>query len=308
VPGVDSLLADTRRSFDGVTADMSSWRKEHPDHRPPQVGAYLGLGGLLWFQGSAGAADLAAAVAADQQYDVLMGMAGAIVPLLDLGRLDEARDIGDRLVDAAQIVDGKAHWASIRWPAGLGGFAHGSTGIGWALDRLALTTGDDRYAAVAEAAQRYEEALYKIDRNGWLDNREEDRIGTAWCHGAAGIGIAAMDLWHRTERPQHLDVLRRSARSMWPDSFGWNHTLCHGDLGCWEVVKEALDAGVGPAGLCRRELDAHVIGGLEEFGAISGLARDAFSPGLLPGLGGVAYQLLRMHPASDLPSVLLPHA
>jgi lantibiotic modifying enzyme len=55
-------------------------------------------------------------------------------------------------------------------------------------------------------------------------------------------------------------------------------------------------------------LDAHVIGGLEEFGAISGLARDAFSPGLLPGLGGVAYQLLRMHPASDLPSVLLPHA
>ena len=117
-----------------------------------------------------------------------------------------------------------------------------------------------------------------------------------------------MDLWHRTERLQHLDVLRRSARSMWPDSFGWNHTLCHGDLGCWDVVKEALDAGVGPAGLCRRELDAHVIGGLEEFGAISGLARDAFSPGLLPGLGGVAYQLLRMHPASDLPSVLLPHA
>ncbi|MFC0543299.1 type 2 lanthipeptide synthetase LanM family protein [Kutzneria chonburiensis] len=308
VPGVDSLLADTRRSFDGVTADMTQWRKDHPDHRPPQVGAYLGLGGLLWFQGSAGAADLAAAVAADQQYDVLMGMAGAIVPLLGLGRVDEARDIGDRLVDAAQVVDGKAHWASIRWPAGLGGFAHGSTGISWALDRLALVTGDDRYAAVAEAAQRYEESLYKIDRNGWLDNREKDRIGTAWCHGAAGIGIAAADLWHRTEHPQHLDVLRRSAQSMWPDSFGWNHTLCHGDLGCWEVVKEALDAGVGPAGLCRRELDAHVIGGLEEFGAISGLARDAFSPGLLPGLGGVAYQLLRMHPASDLPSVLLPHA
>lgn len=308
VAGVDSLLADTRRSIDGVTAEMAQWRLDNPDHRPPQVGAYLGLGSQIWFRRSLEGCDLATAVAADQQYDVLMGMAGAIVPLLDIGQIDQARDIGDRLVDAAQIVDGKAHWPSIRWPTGLGGFAHGSTGIGWALDRLALATGEDRHAALAAAAQRYEEALYKIDRNGWLDIREKDRIGTAWCHGAAGIGVAAADLWRRSERPQHLDVLRRSARSVWPASFGWNHTLCHGDLGCWEVVQEAISAGVGPAGLSRQELDAHVIGGLEEFGAVSGLARDAFSPGLLPGLGGVAYQLLRTHPASDLPSVLLPHA
>ncbi|MFI9379934.1 lanthionine synthetase LanC family protein [Kutzneria sp. NPDC052558] len=163
-------------------------------------------------------------------------------------------------------------------------------------------------AAVAEAAQWYEEALYKIDGNGWLDNREKDRIGTAWCHGAAGIEVAAADLWYRTQRPRHLDVPRRSARSVWPVSFGWNHTSCHGDMGCWEVVQEAITAGVGPAGLSRQELDAHVIGGLEEYGAVSGLARDAFSPGPLPGLGGVAYQLLRMHPASDLTSVLLPDA
>jgi hypothetical protein len=31
-----------------------------------------------------------------------------------------------------------------------------------------------------------------------------------------------------------------------------------------------------------------------------------FAPGLLAGQGGVIYQLLRMHPACDLPSVLLP--
>lgn len=36
------------------------------------------------------------------------------------------------------------------------------------------------------------------------------------------------------------------------------------------------------------------------------MARDAFSPGLMAGAGGVAYQLLRLHPECDLPSVLLP--
>lgn len=87
---------------------------------------------------------------------------------------------------------------------------------------------------------------------------------------------------------------------------GWNHTLCHGDLGNWEVVDAAVDAGLGPPGLDRATLDAHVLGSLEEHGPVSVLARDAFAPGLLPGIGGVAYQLLRLHPDSRLPSVLLP--
>jgi lantibiotic modifying enzyme len=34
------------------------------------------------------------------------------------------------------------------------------------------------------------------------------------------------------------------------------------------------------------------------------MARDAFSPGLLGGVGGVAYQLLRMPGTGALPSLL----
>jgi hypothetical protein len=45
---------------------------------------------------------------------------------------------------------------------------------------------------------------------------------------------------------------------------------------------------------------------LEEHGVVTGMARDAFSPGLLPGAGGIAYQLLRLHPDCTLRSVLLP--
>jgi hypothetical protein len=36
------------------------------------------------------------------------------------------------------------------------------------------------------------------------------------------------------------------------------------------------------------------------------MGRNAFTPGLLPGVGGIAYQLLRAHPEHDLPSILTP--
>ena len=45
---------------------------------------------------------------------------------------------------------------------------------------------------------------------------------------------------------------------------------------------------------------------VEKHGPVSGLARDAFSPGLIPGLSGMAYPMLRMDPRSELPSVLVP--
>jgi lantibiotic modifying enzyme len=101
-------------------------------------------------------------------------------------------------------------------------------------------------------------------------------------------------------------VVRRASESGWTHGTGWNHTLCHGDLGLWELVTAALAHDVGPVGLTARGVSAHVVAAVEEYGVVTGMARDAFSPGLLPGAGGIAYQLLRLHPACDLPSVLLP--
>jgi lantibiotic modifying enzyme len=101
-------------------------------------------------------------------------------------------------------------------------------------------------------------------------------------------------------------VLRRAARCSWEHGQGANHTLCHGDLGVWEVVDLALAAGAGPDGLDRVNLDARVICSLGEHGPVVGLARDTLNPGLLAGIGGMAYQLLRANPCCPLPSVLLP--
>src|SRR6185437_14166263 len=321
-----ALLAATLRTM-RAAEDYASRRRSQTQTRPPSVGGYVGLGSQIWawltlrqwgvahdgLVRAQALAGLVPAAAADSDgHDLLTGMAGAIVPLLQLSAAtgeqqwqDEAAAIGDRLALAAERKDGSACWPSPRWPEGIGGFAHGVTGIGWALARLNLATGQPAVAATARAAFAFEEALYDPGLGGWLDLRDVHRQTTVstWCHGAVGIGLAAFDLaaqgW-----PVPPGVLDKAVAATERLGFGWNHTLCHGDLGSWELIDTALATGPAPADLERRRLAARVITSLEANGPVTGMSRDAFTPGLLPGLSGIAYQLLRLHPANDLPSVL----
>jgi lantibiotic modifying enzyme len=256
-------------------------------------------------------------LAATDESDLLKGRAGAIVSLLRLadrttdGRwLELAIGIGERLIELARLSEAGARWGAPLWPDGIGGFAHGATGVGWALARLGLATGRADFVTIADAAFGYEESLWKPAERGWRDAREPAGIATAWCHGATGIGLASADLIRRggVGATDHAVVVRRAAYSCWHAGMGLNHTLCHGDLGCWELLSVALELGLAPDGLDRGQLDSYIVASIEQHGAASGLAHSAFVPGLLPGVGGIAYQLLRMQAGSGqapLPSVLV---
>jgi lantibiotic modifying enzyme len=335
VEAVPGLLADLLRTL-RAAEDQAAIDRRSERLRPEAPGGYVGLGSRIWCwlllrrlgavddgeavrRARALAEQLPAAVEADTVYDVLTGMAGAVVPLLRLSERDGdprwpalAADIATRLDAAARHDRGLANWASEMFPEGLGGFAHGVSGIGWALSRLAAAGGsaaDGSVAGrVAEAAFGYEDSLYDPGLAGWHDLRKEYRgqAGVTWCHGAGGIGAAAVDLLARTGEARWAQALRRAAASLWSGGMSWTHTLCHGDAGNWEVIRAALDLGLGPDGVDRATLDGLVLASVAEFGPVAGLARDAFSPGLMPGIGGVAYQLLRMHPDCPLPSMLLP--
>lgn len=334
VPGLDDLLAATVRTMRLAEQRWAADAAAGVPLRPEPAGGYVGLGSritgwlLLRRLGAVGdealewaatlAGQLPRAVVEDTEYDILIGRAGAVVPLLRLAEhtgdtrwTELASMIGDQLVaegTPAESADGAdlISWPNKQFPEGIGGFAHGATGIGWALARLAAVTGDPAQADTAQAAFRYEETLYDRERGGWRDLREEGHVGAAWCHGAGGIGVAALDLSRRTGEAWWSDVIRRATTSGWHRGTGWNHTLCHGDLGLCALLADADATGLGPPGLDRRAVTAHAVAVLEEYGVVTGMARDAFSPGLLPGAGGIAYQLLRLHPDCTLPSVLLP--
>jgi type 2 lantibiotic biosynthesis protein LanM len=258
-------------------------------------------------------------VTEDLEVDLLNGAAGAVVPLLGLAAatgqdrwLAAAAGVGRRLSALATIDPSGARWTTRLNPEGIGGFAHGATGVGWALARLALSeagTAAERrgWAHLAGLAFAYQESLYRPEAGNWQDVRigSAEDFFTSWCHGSAGIGIAMLDLYHRTGDPARLDAARRAARACAAEGFGWSHTLCHGDLGLWEMLDAIRTADPAWDGPDRDTIDAELLTGLEQRGPVGGLAREAFSPSLMSGLSGVIHALLRMHPAAALPAPLL---
>ncbi|HTZ45760.1 MAG TPA: type 2 lanthipeptide synthetase LanM family protein [Jatrophihabitans sp.] len=331
VAGVPELLAATVRNV-RMADDARLVRLQAPYRsRPDSPGLYVGLGSQIWCWSqlaSLGAVDpaeadrridglaglLPAALAETADTDLLQGLAGGVLTLLRLADrtsdqryVEHALSAGERLIELARVTEGRAWWPAPLWPNGIGGFGHGATGIGWALAQLGQRTGRADCSAMADAAFAFEESLWDPAEGGWRDAREESGIATAWCHGATGIGLASAALLRRgyAGTTDHASVVRRAAESCWHRGMGWNHTICHGDLGCWELLAAAGELGLAPAGVDRAEVEAYIVASIEQNDAASGLARSAFVPGLMPGLGGVAYQLLRMDPDCPLPSALI---
>lgn len=259
----------------------------------------------------------------DEELDLLSGEAGLIVPLMHLGNatqdpcwLNQAVAIGNRLVGAAILDDKGARWRSISFKEPLGGFAHGATGIGWALARLSLsqtgTEGDRQYwAHVAKRAFAFEKSLYDKEHCAWRDLRRIDDtvFSNAWCHGGIGIGLAASDLYAQTGLETYLQTMRVAMASAL--KFGWHKraNLCHGSLGMREMVSRIAQFDHEAGRQALGDGDRIVLSEIKRFMTGAGqLVEELFVPGLMTGLSGIVHGLCRMHPECELPSPLLMEA
>ena len=276
------------------------------------------------------AALLVPSIPDDKDFDIVLGSGGAI---LSLAALHHHRPDG-RLLDGIRAA--ADHLLARRVPAGdgsgwlsgsmvdsgladrpLAGFAHGAAGIAWALLVAADLLGDEKLVAAARDAVAYEQQLYDRGTGNWTDVRTFPPVEgggspvgggdaglLAWCHGAPGVGIGRIlclpqlgpEL--RPDIEAALDVTRRAG-------FGENQSLCHGDLGNLELF--AMAAATLPGTDLAEEtgqLLGGIVAGLEENGYICGLPHGVQSPGLLTGLAGIGYGLLRFADPAGTPSVL----
>jgi type 2 lantibiotic biosynthesis protein LanM len=262
----------------------------------------------------------------DDHHDWLAGAAGCLAGLLAFHSvtaseraLAAAVVCGERLL--AHAVPGER--GGIGWMVDpdsarpWGGLAHGSAGCALALLRLAAVTGDSRYRDAAVAAMEHERTLWNPEVGNWRDARDLDQrrmaveidggnYMTAWCHGSTGIGMARL-----AGLPCHDDCAVRAEidaalADVLANGFGQNHSLCHGDLGNLDFLQlaaERLDAG-----RWRPEVERHaaaVLDSIEDHGWLCGVALGVETPGLMTGLAGIGYGLLRLAAPEHVPSLLV---
>jgi type 2 lantibiotic biosynthesis protein LanM len=283
--------------------------------------------GSLWqrpdlWQEAAALAELAASrLNQDEQFDIIGGAAGYIGAVAALWRCtgDDRLVVGmtqaaDHLVAHAQpqamgvgwIVPGMGGRA-------LAGFSHGAAGIAWALLVAAQITGNAVYRDVARQALAYERTLYDAAAQNWRDLRGEtdvaDHFMHAWCHGAPGIGLARLASQPLLDDPQLPAEIAAALASTAAQGFGGGHSLCHGDFGNLELFVAAAEGLARPDLLASaRRLASAWLATQPQTGWRCGVPGGVETPGLLVGIAGIGYALLRLADPAAIPSVLLLEA
>jgi type 2 lantibiotic biosynthesis protein LanM len=301
------------------------------------IGAFAGWGGLIYTWTHLGdlwrdvdllteaegfAGRLLDLIDKDEGLDIIDGAAGCLLALLGLesrlgskSALAAATRLGDRLLATAQVVDGGLGWTTrVPATAPLAGMSHGAAGIAWALCSLGARTGDQRYLETARAAIAYERNLYSVENKNWPDLRNfpsesgGDRrfeYMTAWCHGAAGIGLARLGCLRYLNDPLAQEEIETALYKTRADGFGFNHSLCHGDLGNVELLAKAGEVLADPYWQSEAErVASNVLSSIQRHGWLCANPVGIESPGLMTGLAGVGYGLLRLADPDRVPCIL----
>lgn len=313
----------------------------HAPHKQ-SVGAFTGWGGLIYVLTQLAAlwsdSDLLdeaegivrilpALIDKDEAFDIVDGAAGCIGSLLALHASGQATDAlavaircGDRLVSCARPMPHGVGWIPQKVTTPLAGFAHGAAGVAWALLHLAAATGEARFRTTARAAIAYERSLFSPEAANWADVRPSTAAEarteghpsfmTAWCHGAAGIGLARLRSLSQLDDAQVREEIEIALKTTVAHRFGGSHCLCHGELGNLDLLLEARrSSGDSRWTPVIDEAAAATLHDIETCGYSCGSPGGVETPGLMTGLAGIGYGLLRLAQPAVVPSVLVlePH-
>ncbi|MFO7537912.1 MAG: type 2 lanthipeptide synthetase LanM family protein, partial [Chloroflexota bacterium] len=306
-----------------------------------KVGAFEGWGGLIYTLTHLGtlwddefllkqainrAEQLPTLITKDNSYDIVTGNAGCIGTLLALHHavnmpdlLNIAATCGDHLCKQTIEINGSVAWQQhdftiVKQP--LTGFSHGVAGIAWSLMHLAQATGEQKYADIATKSLDYERSLFSVEVQNWPDLRDfsqpEEHVTqdktvfmNAWCHGAPGIGLARLSTLPWLDNQVVRNEIETAIKTTLAQGFGDSHCLCHGDLGNLELFLQAQRHLGQEFANHTKALQVSILTSVEEDGWLCGNPSHLEEPGLMTGLAGIGYGLLRAAAPEKVPSVLL---
>jgi type 2 lantibiotic biosynthesis protein LanM len=311
----DTLL----RALEGTTSNVLG-----------RVGAFDGMGGviytllhlsLLWsrpdlLETALRLVDrLAESDEEEDGMDIVRGSAGCIAVLSALHRTHPAesalravRLCAERLArHAVPAPPGLGWWTTGEAEVPMPGYSHGTAGIAAALFEAAELSGETSFRELALEALCYERSLFSAEHGNWADVRGNNgrSYSVNWCHGAPGIGMARILVSRHDDASEIQAEIETAVRTTLAAGFGRNHSLCHGDLGNLDLL--LLAHAARPDLRLQPEIDrltAEIVEDIETGGWRCGLPMDVETPGLMVGLAGMGYGLLRLAAPERVPSVL----
>ncbi|HEV2452240.1 MAG TPA: type 2 lanthipeptide synthetase LanM family protein [Streptosporangiaceae bacterium] len=245
-----------------------------------------------WAEGWAGC--LAAMTATAAELDPVAPRASEAATAL-------ARECSDRLAGLVESTDGRCVTAGEQVPSG---FATGPAGVGYALVRFAAATAEPAYFRAGRRA---------VHRAAELTLAATDH-SPGWCRGTAGLLVARACVAAADDLDDHAP---EKGRARLGRQIGWlaatpvlrDLSLCHGELGIADALTLLTSAGqdgVG-AGVWRQRVGL-VLSAINQHTRFCGTPGGVSTPGLMRGLAGVGYGLLRLGFSDRVPSVLFLEA
>lgn len=270
------------------------------------------------------------AIAQDQTFDVMLGSAGCIAALLSLYAVSPSEAIlaaaiqcGDHLIDCASPMQTGIGWMTEFAERPLTGLSHGNAGIALNLLRLSAVSGEERFRQAALAAIEYERSVFDPEKRNWPDFRkfEEEQMEdnnqaegeeshsfmVAWCHGASGVGLARLGSLRFIDDQAIRAEIDAALQATLATGFGWNHSLCHGDMGNLETLLVATQQLADTHYYKERlqSITAMLLDSIDRQGWVGGVPHGGETPGLMTGIAGIGYAMLRLASPGQIPSVLL---
>lgn len=188
------------------------------------------------------------------------------------------------------------------------GFAHGTTGIAWALS--AYENEDPRIKLWIERALAYERSAFKENNNRWPDfrslNKSQNQIPIdAWCHGSIGIGLSRLDFYNQDNKDPKIKEEINFSINCIDVNRDDTLNLCHGNCGRLELLLMAYSNGMIEANKYYYYLNKFISSINRTHKLKYDTLGNIFLPGLMTGAAEVAYQLMRSHDSQSIASLLL---
>lgn len=186
------------------------------------------------------------------------------------------------------------------------GLAHGTSGIILALDKLGRLLQDERMLLISKRLIEYEDSHFNAESLNWSDLRDNvsnQNQSYYWCHGAPGI------LLSRSSIKQTLIQNNVSETKLIKNIIGnqldiGRLGICHGTFGNLDILISLTEKypELLSTEYVSKLMKSHM-GKKETRLKLQGL-KDRGLFGLMIGVSGVGYALLRMHNPDQVPSIL----